>query len=73
MLVLTGIVIGRISRGVIKPTEASGIVAIGALLILVIKSGINLSIIKSSLVECLCTTSMVFTINKRHDRPYLID
>lgn len=48
--------------GVFTPTEASGIGAIGALVILIIKKGVDLSVIKSSLNECLRSTSVVFTI-----------
>jgi TRAP-type mannitol/chloroaromatic compound transport system permease large subunit len=57
-----GLVIGGIYAGVFSPTEASGIGAIGALVILLCKKGFNWSIIKSSLIECMRMSSMVFTI-----------
>jgi C4-dicarboxylate transporter, DctM subunit len=62
MLILMGLVIGGIYAGVFSPTEASGIGAIGALVILLCKKGFNWSIIKSSLIECMRMSSMVFTI-----------
>ena len=62
MIILMGLVIGGIYAGVFSPTEASGIGAIGALIILLFKKGFNWSIIKTSLVECMRMSSMVFTI-----------
>lgn len=62
MLVLMGLVIGGIYRGIFSPTEASGIGAIGALIILLAKKGFKWAPIKSSLVECMRTSCMVFTI-----------
>lgn len=62
MLILMGLVIGGIYAGVFSPTEASGIGAIGALVMLLCKKGFNWSIIKSSLIECMRMSSMVFTI-----------
>ncbi len=62
MLLLMALVIGGIYRGIFSPTEASGIGAIGALIILLAKKGFKWAPIWSSLVECLRTTCMVFTI-----------
>ena len=62
MVILMVLVIGGIYAGVFSPTEASGIGAIGALIILLFKKGFNWSIIKTSLVECMRMSSMVFTI-----------
>jgi tripartite ATP-independent transporter DctM subunit len=62
MLILMGLVIGGIYRGVFTPTEASGIGALGALIILLAKKGFKLAPIKSSLIETMRTTCMVFTI-----------
>jgi C4-dicarboxylate transporter DctM subunit len=62
MLILMGLVIGGIYGGIFSPTEASGIGAIGALIILISKKGFNIPIIKSSLIECTRMASMVFTI-----------
>jgi C4-dicarboxylate transporter DctM subunit len=62
MLVLMGLVIGGIYRGIFTPTEASGIGALGALIILLSKKGFKWAPIKSSLIECMRTTCMVFTI-----------
>jgi C4-dicarboxylate transporter DctM subunit len=62
MLVLMVVVIGGIYRGVFTPTEASAIGAIGSLVILLSQRGFNMPVIRSSLIECLRTTCMVFTI-----------
>jgi C4-dicarboxylate transporter DctM subunit len=62
MLLLMGLVIGGIYRGIFTPTEASGIGALGALVILIARKGFKLGPIKSSLIECMRTTCMVFTI-----------
>jgi C4-dicarboxylate transporter DctM subunit len=62
MLILMGLVIGGIYAGIFSPTEASGIGAIGALIILLSRKGFNFPIIKSSLIECMRMSSMVFTI-----------
>jgi C4-dicarboxylate transporter DctM subunit len=62
MLLLMVVVIGGIYFGIFSPTEASGIGAIGALIILLSKKGFKWSIIRSSLTECLRMTCMVFTI-----------
>lgn len=62
MLVLMGLVIGGIYRGIFTPTEASGIGALGALVILIARKGFKLAPIKSSLIECMRTSCMVFTI-----------
>jgi C4-dicarboxylate transporter DctM subunit len=62
MLLLMGLVIGGIYLGIFTPTEASGIGAIGAFIILVARKGFKLGPIKSSLIETMRTTSMVFTV-----------
>ena len=62
MIILMVLVIGGIYTGIFSPTEASGIGAIGALIILLFKKGFNWPIIKTSLVECMRMSSMVFTI-----------
>ncbi|MGD9116974.1 MAG: TRAP transporter large permease [Dehalococcoidia bacterium] len=62
MLLLMGVVIGGIYRGVFTPTEASGIGALGAFIILLARKGFKWTLIKSSLLETMRTTSMVFTI-----------
>lgn len=62
MLVLMGLVIGGIYRGIFTPTEASGIGALGAFIILLARKGFKWALIKSSLVETMRTTCMVFTI-----------
>jgi C4-dicarboxylate transporter DctM subunit len=62
MLVLMGLVIGGIYRGIFSPTEASGIGAIGALIILLARKGFKWAPIRHSLVDCMRTTCMVFTI-----------
>lgn len=62
MLLLMVLVIGGIYRGVFSPTAASGIGAIGALIILLAKKGWQWNAIKKSFLECMRTTCMVFTI-----------
>ncbi|MGD9393468.1 MAG: TRAP transporter large permease [Dehalococcoidia bacterium] len=62
MLLLMGLVIGGIYRGIFTPTEASGIGALGAFILLLARKGFNWTLIKSSLFETMRTTSMVFTI-----------
>ncbi|HDP79746.1 MAG TPA: TRAP transporter large permease [Spirochaetes bacterium] len=62
MLLLMVLVIGGIYKGIFSPTEASGIGAIGALIILLVKKGFNWPAIKTSLLECMRMTCMVFTI-----------
>jgi len=62
MLLLMGLVIGGIYRGIFTPTEASGIGALGAFVILIVKKGFKLAPIKTSLIETMRTSSMVFTI-----------
>jgi C4-dicarboxylate transporter DctM subunit len=62
MLLLMALVIGGIYMGIFSPTEASGIGAIGALIILLAKKGWKWSAIKTSFLECMRTTCMVFTI-----------
>jgi C4-dicarboxylate transporter DctM subunit len=62
MLLLMGLVIGGIYRGIFTPTEASGIGALGAFIILLARKGFKWALIKSSLLETMRTTSMVFTI-----------
>jgi C4-dicarboxylate transporter DctM subunit len=62
MLLLMGLVIGGIYRGIFTPTEASGIGALGAFIILLARKGFKWTLIKSSLLETMRTTSMVFTI-----------
>jgi tripartite ATP-independent transporter DctM subunit len=62
MLLLMGLVIGGIYRGIFTPTEASGIGALGAFILLLARKGFNWTLIKSSLLETMRTTSMVFTI-----------
>jgi len=62
MLLLMGLVIGGIYLGIFTPTEASGIGAIGAFIILIARKGFKLGPIKSSLIETMRTTSMVFTV-----------
>jgi C4-dicarboxylate transporter DctM subunit len=56
------LVIGGIYRGIFTPTEASGIGALGAFIILLARKGFKWALIKSSLLETMRTTSMVFTI-----------
>jgi len=62
MLLLMGLVIGGIYRGIFTPTEASGIGALGAFILLLARKGFKWTLIKSSLLETMRTTSMVFTI-----------
>jgi C4-dicarboxylate transporter DctM subunit len=62
MLILMGLVIGGIYRGIFTPTEASGIGALGAFIILLARKGFKWAPIKSSLFETMRTTCMVFTI-----------
>jgi C4-dicarboxylate transporter DctM subunit len=62
MLILMVLVIGGIYLGIFSPTEASGIGAIGAFIILLARKGFKWAPIKSSLIETMRTTCMVFTI-----------
>jgi C4-dicarboxylate transporter DctM subunit len=62
MLVLMVLVIGGIYLGIFTPTEASGIGALGALVILIARKGFQWVLIKSSLIECMRISCMVFTI-----------
>jgi len=62
MLLLMGLVIGGIYRGIFTPTEASGIGALSAFILLLARKGFKWTLIKSSLLETMRTTSMVFTI-----------
>lgn len=62
MLLLMAVVIGGIYKGIFSPTEASGIGAIGAFIILLVKRGWKWPAIKTSFLECMRTTCMVFTI-----------
>ncbi|MFP3975036.1 MAG: TRAP transporter large permease [Dehalococcoidia bacterium] len=62
MVILMGLVIGGIYGGIFSPTEASGVGALGALLIVLGKRSLKLGPIKASLFDCMRTTCMVFTI-----------
>jgi C4-dicarboxylate transporter DctM subunit len=61
-LSLMVLVIGGIYAGFFTPTEAAGIGATGALLILVFRRGFHLVPIRSAMIDCLRTSCMAFSI-----------
>jgi C4-dicarboxylate transporter DctM subunit len=61
-LALMVLVIGGIYAGFFTPTEAAGIGATGALLILVFRKGFHWVPIRSAMIDCLRTSCMAFTI-----------
>ena len=56
------LVIGGIYAGIFSPTEAASIGAIGALLLSVVNRTFSLDLVRSSLIETVKTTAMIFTI-----------
>jgi tripartite ATP-independent transporter DctM subunit len=61
-LVLIALVLGSILLGVATPTEAAGIGAFGAIVIVAVKKQLNLETLKAVMLNTTTVTSMVFMI-----------
>ena len=61
-LLLIGMVLGSIFAGVATPTEASGIGALGAMLLTIKNGNFNLKILQESLQQTFNTTAYIFAI-----------
>jgi C4-dicarboxylate transporter DctM subunit len=62
MLLLFFLIIGGLYLGVFTPTEGAAIGAVGAFIILVLRKGWNLKLIKTAVLEGLVTSAMLFMI-----------
>ena len=62
MLLLFILIIGGLYLGVFTPTEGAAIGAFGSFIILVLRQGFNLKLIKTAVLEGLVTSAMLFMI-----------